>query len=1042
MTMHSFGPSRMAFRRTALSIALGAGLTLSANLYAQSNTTGSIYGSAQPGETVVIQNLDTGQTRSVPVGADGKYRALAVPNGRYKVELQREGAVVGVRDNVQVQIASGLHIDFSAAAAPSSGATLLDAVQVTAPPVAVDVSQTDVRTVFSAEAIEALPFGGNVQDIAAVAMLAPGVVSSTGSSLVSFGGSSGAENAYFINGFSVTNPLTNLGYKSLPFRAIDQQQVLTGGYGAEFGRSTGGVINIVTKRGGNEWHGGIYARYTPDSLKGTPRNTYYPNTGYWNEDNHPFATNGEADYSDGKLQRYKRKNGSDSLNTGLWFSGPLVKDKLFIFANAERQRTEGHINTTDYFGVSGSPTGWTDYSYTYPRWTAKIDWNITDNHVLELTGVQDRVKYKSYQSSWDNATLSHGNEQIASGNFTDSDSRLYIGKYTGYLTDNLTVSALYGTQKVEHSNTPAGLGPENCTYFAKPSAANQVPGLTYIDRCQNIRSVSIPGAFDETKGWRLDVAWVLGKHELHFGIDTLEAESLTGSRYTGLPTGYSGDTANGSWVYTKSNSPNSRINGSVGSPASGGGYGTQGYYAYYVVQNNRENPTTEQRSQFIEDRWHVTDNLLLSLGLRNEQFTNYTTAGVAYMDQSWQPAPRLGFTWNVLGDDSLKLYGNLGRYHLALPGRLATASVLSARLRGNEYFTYTGIDPVTGTPTGLNPIPVSTAANAAICPGTLLYSSNFDCGVAKDPRARVAADLEPMYQDELILGLDHVLNENWIWGVKGTYRDLKNVVDDTCPDLFNGNCYIVNAGKGNTFWVKQADGSYQKASYSAEELGMPKVKRSYYSLDFYLEHPLSEKWSAKFLYTFSKSYGNTEGPVNSDRASDSDTGFNESTGTTQDFDKTLLMERANGYLNNDRRHQFKAYGTYEVNDEWSLGGSMSAVSGRPINCYAHYPTPLSSYDTASYWYCGVPGTDGFKPTWRGSEGRTSWLVTFNLGVRYSPKWAEGLKLSMDVMNLFDTRTAVIYNTQSTSSHTAINKQWMQADYNDPRSVTFAASYEF
>ena len=93
-----------------------------------------------------------------------------------------------------------------------------------------------------------------MQDIAAVALLAPGVVAATGSNFVSFGGSSGAENAYFINGYPVTNPLNNLGYKSLPFRAIDQEQVLTGGYGAEFGRSTGGVINIVTKRGSNEWH--------------------------------------------------------------------------------------------------------------------------------------------------------------------------------------------------------------------------------------------------------------------------------------------------------------------------------------------------------------------------------------------------------------------------------------------------------------------------------------------------------------------------------------------------------------------------------------------------------------------------------------------------------------------------------------------------------------------------------------------------------------------------------------------------------------------
>ena len=951
--------------------------------------------------------------------------------------------MVGVRENVLVQIASGQQIDF-AAAAPVEGATNLEAVKVTASAAALDLSQTDVRTVFTAEDLESLPFGGNLQDIANVAMLAPGVVASTGSSLISFGGSSGAENAYFINGYPVTNPLNNLGYKSLPFRAIGQEQVLTGGYGAEFGRSTGGVINVVTKRGGNEWHGGVYVRHTPESLKGTPKNEYYPYTGYWNANNHPAGTDAE-DWSDGQLYTYKRKNGTSSTLAGAWASGPLIKDRLFVFANVERQETDGHSNGTHYFGVTGSPTGWTDYTYTYPRWATKLDWNITDNQLLELTAIQDRTQYESFKSSWDNASLSHGNEQVASGNFTDDKARLYVAKYTGYLTDSLTVSALYGTQKIEHGSVPIGLGPESCTYFAKPSAANQVPGLTYVDRCQDIQEVNTPGAFDETKGWRLDVAWTLGDHELHFGLDSLEAESLTGRRYTGLPNGdapSAGNAAYGYWVFTKTTRPNSAINGSVGSPASAGGYGTQGYYAYYVVRNSLERPTTEQLSQFIEDRWHVTDNVLLSLGLRNEQFTNYTSAGQAYMKQSWQPAPRLGFTWNALGDDSVKVYGNLGRYHLALPARLAMASVLSSTIRGNQYYTYTGIDPVTGAPTGLNAIPVSSSPTAAICPGTNLYSSNFDCGVAKDPRQRVAADLKPMYQDELILGFDHRISPDWNWGLKGTYRTLKRIVDDSCPDIFNGKCYIVNAGQSNTFWEQQADGSYKKVTYSAEQMGMPKPKRTYSALDFYLEHPLSDRWSAKFLYTFSRSYGNTEGPVNSDRANGSDSGFNDSTSTTQDYDKPLLMERAYGALNNDRTHQFKAYGTYKFNDEWTFGGSMSVVSGRPVSCYAHYPTPLPSYDSAYYWYCGLPGTDEFKQTHRGSEGRTPWLTTVNLSASYTPRWAEGLKLSVDVMNVFDTRTAVIYETRSTSSHTEINKLWGLPDYNDPRTVTFSASYEF
>ena len=97
-------------------LALAILLATSGLASAQSNVTGSVYGSAQPGQTVVIRNADTGLTRTISVGADGKYRALALPTGQYKIELQKDGATIAQRD-VLVQIASGAQIDFVAAAA-------------------------------------------------------------------------------------------------------------------------------------------------------------------------------------------------------------------------------------------------------------------------------------------------------------------------------------------------------------------------------------------------------------------------------------------------------------------------------------------------------------------------------------------------------------------------------------------------------------------------------------------------------------------------------------------------------------------------------------------------------------------------------------------------------------------------------------------------------------------------------------------------------------------------------------------------------------
>ncbi|MFD2271235.1 hypothetical protein ACFS07_09140 [Undibacterium arcticum] len=87
------------------------------------------------------------------------------------------------------------------------------------------------------------------------------------------------KNAYYVNGFPVTNPLTQLGASELPFGAISQAQVLTGGFGAEFGRSVGGVVNITTKSGTNNWEMGAQVSIAPSSTRAKAKDIFYPNTG-------------------------------------------------------------------------------------------------------------------------------------------------------------------------------------------------------------------------------------------------------------------------------------------------------------------------------------------------------------------------------------------------------------------------------------------------------------------------------------------------------------------------------------------------------------------------------------------------------------------------------------------------------------------------------------------------------------------------------------------------------------------------------------------
>ena len=241
-------------RRSALTVALG--LCFASGVHAQSNTTGNIVGQAEAGSTVLVVNPATGFSREITVGSDGTYRAGSLPSGTYTVTLTKADGTTSVRNGVGVAVGTGTSVNFTGGAVPSD-AVQLDRVQVTGsyiPPI--DFSSVESATIVTEETIDRLPVPRNVT---AVALLAPGTTQgdSDFGNLASFGGATVGENAYYINGFNVTNFRNGLGFSNVPFEMYAQYQVKTGGYGAEFGRSTGGVVNATTKRGSNEWHWGV-----------------------------------------------------------------------------------------------------------------------------------------------------------------------------------------------------------------------------------------------------------------------------------------------------------------------------------------------------------------------------------------------------------------------------------------------------------------------------------------------------------------------------------------------------------------------------------------------------------------------------------------------------------------------------------------------------------------------------------------------------------------------------------------------------------------
>jgi outer membrane receptor for ferrienterochelin and colicin len=992
-------------RLSRISFALGLAMT-GASAYAQS-TTGSVFGQAPAAEGESVQVKSTsGVTREVAVGADGRYTVGSLPLGTYTVSLVQGGKVVDTRNDITLRVGSGTEVSF--ATASGADATSLGSVTVSANALpAIDVSSVDARTVITSQQLAKLPLARSAE---AIALLAPGVVpgyggftgTTTGGSLVSFSGSSVTENAYYLNGFNTTDPLSGFGGISLPYGAIDQQEILSGGYGAAYGRSDGGVISQSGKRGTNEWHFGAQVQWTPAFASGVSPGSYY-------------VSGSKAD----TLYRRYSDNKSWQATQSAYVGGPLIKDKLFFFAAVEGQKQSG-----DSVGSVTSSYD-TKYEYHNPKWYSKIDWNINDNNILELTGASTKTSYKGNLYNYDYATNSTS-DLNSFDTSTKNSASVYVAKFTSYITDDITLTALYGKQKMTYYSETPGYDP-TLTYISGSEFQNpDITGGNSIVNSQTVLTAADPTHRATSNNLRLDLSWKLGDHTITAGIDNQNSHDMD-----------DGETGT-AWIYGFGDA-GTPISDSpfVAAPNTGAG-GENGYYVSKYLYSTSASVRVKQRAQYIEDSWQVDDRWLVKIGLRNDQFTNYNPDGDAFLRMTKpQWAPRLGFSWDVNGDSTLKVYGNAGRYYLAMPASVALRAAAGS-LYTNEYYTYTGIDG-NGNPTGLTQLASSTGG---------AVSANNEYGQAPDAKTVAANGIQSEYQDEYLLGFTQQINKDYVWGMKAQVRKLRNILDDICdtntiaakaqslgydidPSTLNG-CYLSNPGRSNTYRIPNGSGGYYNVSVSADEFGMPSAKRNYYGLETVLEHPFDGTWQAKVDYVYSKSYGNSEGQVRSDIGQ-------TDVSATVDWDFGKLMENSNGLLSNDRKHQLKIYGSWQAAPEWMLSANIALMSGTPKTCLGYYgadesnPVGYGSY----YHYCdGVPSAPG-------DAGRQPWQHIVSLSAEYRPKWADQ-KLGFNVMvyNALNESVATATYVLHGSS-TSVNTNYDRVTYwSTPRYVRFGINYDF
>ena len=259
------------------------------------------------------------------------------------------------------------------------------------------------------------------------------------------------------------------------------------------------------------------------------------------------------------------------------------------------------------------------------------------------------------------------------------------------------------------------------------------------------------------------------------------------------------------------------------------------------------------------------------------------------------------------------------------------------------------------------------------------------------------------------------------------------MTEETCSDWAQ-SLILINPGETNHILMKSPDGSLVPVTFTREDQGFTKgPERKYYSLDLSLEHAWDNKWFAKLDYVFSKTWGNTEGPVSTYSQQG---GSYESLTTAWDFPER--MEYSSGVLPNDRKHQFKIYGAYQFAKDWTVGANLYIASGTPRLCRGGYgPNQLALHGSHTYYWCGG------EPVPPGSLGRLPWTHQVNLNLDYKPGWADHkLDFNLAVFNLLDQQTPVFYNDFFGSTGSPNPNYGQVQDTRSPRSVRFSVSYDY
>lgn len=958
------------------------GPTLSA-LAGQENT-GTIQGEVKDASGAVVAGATVtavSQQRTFTATTDdkGMYRFNNLLPGLYTVKALASGFGEITRENVTVEIGRNLQVNFDLAASGSKESINITASQE---PI-VDVTSSKTATNISREKIESLPKANlgfsSLVDVAPAARTEPS--GRFGAGQFQIDGASASENVFIIDGVEVTRVFggTLGGSKNIPADFVQEIQVKTGGYEAEFGGATGGVINVVTRGGTNDFHGELRLDYSSDTFRA--------------KDN-PTLRISPFDPTQQTTQYFDTPNGKDRtrfLNPTFLLNGPIIKDKVWFSLGAAPQYTK---TTRIVEQISPIAAGTTvenvlnsrpitqrqrqDYNYLRldAQPTSKL--SVYGNFIhtpVQTEGILSFASFTSGFTTTSAATLNNPRYDFQGG-YTPSYQLSYGANYS--ITPKFLVSFRGGFSYLNDKggsydipvNTPQLIISVPCTSTSNNAGTSNCVGSTTATG-SNIVTNQIT-SFDITRRINLNfdasyIANFLGQHTFKGGYQT------------------------------------NRINNDVLFGFSGGRFsfafgrarpsGLRGTYGYYQRDEFARSGNVNGRNQgiFLQDTWQIHPRVTLNVGVRieNEFLPSYPISREGHPDipegleVSTRPisfgwgdkvAPRIGAAWDVFGNGKLKVAGSYSVFFDTMKYGLARGSF------GGEVFLRSFCRLNSSDISGIN---LNTPCDVIEGPFDLRFPSSVNL---PGQRPGIDPDLKPYREHEYSATAEYAWSRDLAISGRFVRKALDNAIEDIGGVDAEGNEFftIGNPGRGT--------------AVSDFNPPTPDAIREYTAFELRVDKRLTNHWYVNGSYTHSKLYGNYSGLGSSDEAARTDTN------TNRDYDLPFLNFRPGGGLQvgrlaTDRPNTFKFFGGYRASyNVFNKSTSTDISIGQRI----YQGIPLTT-EVATVVEAGS-GANAFLGG-RGDLGRTPWYTQTDLNfTQYVPlSERTALLFRVNVTNLWDER---------------------------------------